>query len=450
MRLHKWVLVAVLAVGAGCNQMPGQKKAEEEPAKEKAAASTEEVVVIPVETQQPHRGSISLYFETTSRVEAEKRVQVVAEAIGACQSVHCEEGDFVEAGKVLAQLDARDVLATIGQTEVQVRQTKTQLDIAERSLAEGIGAQAERDNARFAHDQALASLNMHKVQLEKMTVRAPISGLVTKRNVQVGQLVASGAALFQLVDPASYILVINPPEKELGRLAVGQVAKVTVDALGDAEFDARVRRINPGVDSATGTVKVLLEFDEGTRRELRESAFARVRLVLDTHENALLVPKDALIEENARRYLFTVEEDVVVETAEEGPPAAETAPVVAASVGGAAGAPVAPADGDAAAGGGDGAGKDGKPRLVAKRVEVETGLEDSTHIEILTGLVDGAQVVTLGQHTLKPGTCVTVTNADAEISSSLGMDASKALEIGKARSENLEPGQPNMKRRPRR
>lgn len=452
MRLYKWVLVAFLAVLSGCGQMPGQKK-DEAPAKELGSPAAAAEVVIPVETEKPARGSISLYFETTSRVEAENRVQVVAEAIGACQAVHCEEGDWVEQGKVLAQLDARDVLATIGQTEVQVRQTKTQLDIAERSLAEGIGAQAERDNARFAHDQALAALNMHKVQLEKMTVRAPISGIVTKRNVQVGQLVASGGGLFQIVDPASYILMINPPEKELGRLAVGQVAKVTVDALGNAEFEARVRRINPGVDSATGTVKVVLEFDEATRKELRESAFARVRLVMETHADALLVAKDALLEENARKYLFLVEAAPVVETAVEGADGTqEQAPVVAAvaSVAGGAAA-AAPVDGDAPVGASDTPDQGGKPRLVAKRVEVETGLEDSNYIEVLSGLPDDAQVVTLGQHTLKAGTQVTVTNADAEISATVGMEASEALAVGQARSENQEPGkETTVKRRPRR
>jgi len=420
-------MLLVLAVVSGCGKLTSKTNKETDPLQNEKP--TEEIIVIPIQAEYPTRGNISSHFETTTRVDAESRVQVLAETSGQCLKVHVEEGDTVKAGDILAELDQTDALATLGQTEVQVRQTKTAYDIAERSLAEGIGAKAECDNARFAHEQALAALKMQKIMLDKLTIRAPINGLVTRKNIQEGQLVAPGAPLFSIVDPQSYILNIMPPEKELARLKEGQIAKVSIDALGSEEFEATVRRINPGVDPLSGTVKVTLDFDKETRAKLREAAFARVRLIMETHENALLLAKDTLVEENARKYVFVVkksEDNSQTEESEESKESTESkntpdaAPTSESSAG--ENEPVAEADTDDTA----------EPaRLVAERVEVQTGLEDSNFVEIISGIDDTSQVVTLGQHTLKHGAYVTITNAVDEIAEKAGLSAEEALEAAK-------------------
>ncbi len=420
-RLTVLGLALLLVFAGGCDKLV--KKAEEVRAqagsnKKETIQDAPEEIVIPIQAMLPFRGSISSHFETTTRVEAEVRVQVTAEAIGECLKINVQEGDRVKTGDVLAELDKKSIEATIGQTEVQVRQTKTALDIAERSLAEGIGAKAERDNARFAHEQAVATLNMQQVQLTKLTIRAPIDGIVTKRNIQEGQIVATGVPVFTIVDPASFMLVINPPEKELARVKIGQVAKVTIDALGDQEFEAKVRRINPAVDSATGTVKVILDVDPEIRSRLREAAFARVGLIMETHENALLVPKDALVEENARKYLFVVEREKKEADTAEAEPKAETESAAKEEI---------PADSQ----------KEGEPGLVANRVEITAGLEDSNDVEILTGIDDKSLIVTLGQHTLKSGSRVKVTNATDELLSKAGMSVEESLKAAQKKREGM-------------
>ena len=414
-------LILVLWIAAGCGNSQGKIAAANPSAAEAAKPAQDSVVIIPVQAEAPERGDISSYFETTARVEAENRVQVMAEGAGECLKVCVEEGDSVKQGDMLAELDKRTIQATIGQTEVQVRQTNTAFDIAERSLAEGIGARAERDNARFAHEQALAALNMQKVQFDKLTLRAPISGIVTKRNIQQGQIVSMGMAVFTVVDPASFMVVIAAPEKELARLKMGQMAKVIIDAIGNEEFDASVRRINPGVDSTSGTVKVTLDFDAAARARLRDSAFARVRLILETHAQALLVPKDALIEENARKYLF-----VVMENDADVKKPAEVSEAKAGALPEEKQPESAPMP------------KPETPGLVSERFEVQVGLEDSRHVEILSGIDDQALVVTLGQHTLKTGSHVMVTNATETLKTKLGLSPENAL---KAAKENR-AGQP--------
>jgi multidrug efflux pump subunit AcrA (membrane-fusion protein) len=272
---------------------------------------------------------------------------------------------------------------------------------------------------------------MQKVQLAKLTIRAPIGGVITKRNIQEGQLVSAATPTFNIVDPESFMLVINPPEKELPRLKLGQAAEVTVDALGDQVFEVKVRRINPNVDPASGTVKVTLDFDKAIQSQLRESAFARVRLVLETHENALLIAKDTLVEENARKYVFVVKpahkDDA---SAKEGAPK-EAAPKADVEPEAAAPESAKPEADAAKPDPGAPAEEQEKPQFVSERVEVQVGLEDSKAAEILSGIEDSSLVVTLGQHTLKTGSFVTITNANDELLKKAGLSTDEALKAAK-------------------
>ncbi|MBI4556904.1 MAG: efflux RND transporter periplasmic adaptor subunit [Candidatus Hydrogenedentes bacterium] len=367
-------------------------------------------VIIPVQVSVPERASISEYFETTARVEAEARVEVTAQGMGKCTHVKAEEGQRVARGDVLAELDKEESLTMLRQAEVQVNQQQNQFQRAKDGLALGLTPKVEYDNARFAYEQAVASLETRKIQVDNLTVRAPISGIVTKKNVQVGMLVSSGMPVFSVVDPSTFLLVIYAPEKELTRVRVGQAAKVAIDAIAGEEFDTTVRRINPGVDPQTGTVKVVLDFDKEVRSRLRDAAFARVRLVMDTHEDAMLIPKDAVFEENARHYVFVI--------GERSPESEKTATET-------------PATGTDAEPKSEATSAPEGPVYLAQRVEVDTGLEDSASVEILGGIDENAQVVTMGQHTLKSGTKVTITDTNAVLESRLAITTEQALATAK-------------------
>ncbi|HOS03557.1 MAG TPA: efflux RND transporter periplasmic adaptor subunit [Candidatus Hydrogenedentes bacterium] len=377
-------LAAVWGLG-GCGGSMEAPTSKASPAPAAASASQGAVSSeTPVETGRPERGSISAYYETTSRIQAETFVDVVAKGVGRCVSTHVEEGDRVAAGALLAELDKQEAQAALGQAEVQVRQTKSKYEIARKSVVEGLMAPVEEENARFAYEQALAAREVQSVQLANLTVRAPISGIVTKKNIQIGMLVSSGAPAYTIVDPGSYRLVINPPEKLAPRLRLKQEARVSLDAVQGEDFSAIVERINPAVDSASGTVKVTLGFDRAMLDRIKEGAFARVRLVLETKENALLVPKDAVGEENARKYVFRVR-------------------------------PASGSDGD---------------RLVAERVDIAVGLEDSNRVEVLSGVSEEDSIVVLGLEALKPGTPVRVTDSAQEIAQSKRKADEAASSIG--------------------
>ena len=430
MRIGVKTTLTVLALAAmlGCGMAPGKggegnsKKADE------AKKPKKDEIVIPVEVSHPTRGDISEYFATNSWVQAERQVEVTSEGVGKCVSVFVEEGDSVEKGQVLAELDKEEALASLRQAKVNLAQQEAAHTRAKGGHEQGLVSDQDLDAARFSFENAQANLKVQEVQLNNLTIKAPIDGVVTTKSIQTGMLVSSGTPAFSVVDPSSYQLVIHPPEKELPRLRVGQVAKFTVDALGHEEFEARISRINPSVDLQSGTIKVTLSLAEETQARLRESAFTRVRLVMETHEAALLVPKDAIVEENARTYVFTVVEEEVepeaeVEDEKESAEAQSTDSEE-------------PADKDDAEPEEAESEEEG-PRVqhVAKRVEVETGLEDSSFTEVVSGIEEDTLIVTLGQQTLKPDAKVRPTTSEQEFAAKASLGVDEALNLAKEERE---------------
>lgn len=387
---------------SGCNK-PAEGTVENN-----FASPTPRLFLTPVQATHPRRGEIAAFFETTSRVEAESRVEVMFKGAGQCLSVQAEVGERVSQGDVLALLERDELEAQLRQARVSVRQQQTAYEIAEQSFREGIGASIERDNARFAHEQAKASLELVEIQLRHQTLYAPISGVITQRTIQPGMVVSPGMPAFTIVDSDSFTLPISVPEKELARLQIGQMARARIDAFPDREFIARIRRINPSIDPMSGTVRVVLDFDESDRPLLREAAFSRVRLIMDTRPDALLAPRDAVLEEQGRPFVYLLEEAASDNAMLEGVTQDKTV-------------------------------------YIARRREITTGLEQGDQVEVVGGLDEDALIVIMGQHSLKPDAYVTITNLDEALAVRRAMTLDEALEAAKS-SEGALPSADRARR----
>jgi len=175
-------------------------------------------------------------------------------------------------------------------------------------------------------------------------------GTVTERMINVGDLVQKNQAVYRLVDFDSLVAPVHIPEKQFVNLHVGQQALLLPPALSGRQVPARIKRISPVVDSQSGTVEVILEMERTA--ELRPGMFANARIVLDRHEDVIVLPKKTLVYEDEKPHVFVVEE--------------------------------------------------GR----ARRQAVELGYQNTSRTEVTSGLDDGVLVVLVGQSTLKEGSPV--------------------------------------------
>jgi membrane fusion protein (multidrug efflux system) len=260
---------------------------------------------IAVRVEAAAREPISQLYSTSATLRAKKRATVIARTRGVIRELRVEEGARVSEGQILAVLedDEQRIAAERAKTaaEVASSELERQAGLLDQGLvSEDVYERLRRDAVDARHAAELAEL-----ELSRTRIRAPFSGVVLTRQLDVGATVSDGTAVYDLADVTPLEADVNIPERHVTRLEPGQPVRLTADA-SDISVDARIDRIAPSVDPATGTVKVTVAVEGGAG--LRPGAFVRVDIVTATHDDALVVPRSALVAEGRRWHLYRLAE----------------------------------------------------------------------------------------------------------------------------------------------
>ena len=265
---------------------------------------------VPVEVATVARRPIASYLETHGTLEAENDVDLVARTAGPIVELNAEEGMSVRRGQVLARIDDREIRAQLDVSKVRLEETEIAYQRAKKLHFGELVSQETLDQALANYQSAQGDFERLRVQLLYTEIAAPFDGLIVERYVRFAEHLANGARLFRISDFDPLLCPIQVPERELPRLRAGQTAKLEVEAWGDTAFDARVLRISPVVDAATGTVRVTLEVKG--KGKLRPGMFASVFLEMERRPDALVIPKSALALDSLGDTVFVAEDDLAV------------------------------------------------------------------------------------------------------------------------------------------
>jgi membrane fusion protein (multidrug efflux system) len=239
--------------------------------------------------------SIEAILETVPAVgtlEPDESVEIRPEVSGVVTGIHFEEGQRVEKGSLLIVLDARKQEARVREVEAALELAKANFERAQKLLADRTVSQEEFDQtaSRLAADEAVVALE--RARLKDMTITAPFTGVIGRRQVSIGQFINVGTTLATIYAMDTLKIAFNVPERYLGRIKLGQEVQVTVTPFPDRIFTAKISFISPQVDANTRTLSALAELDN-RKGELKPGLFANVRTVLDQRENAMTIPESA-------------------------------------------------------------------------------------------------------------------------------------------------------------
>ena len=255
------------------------------------------------------------------RVGAE--VRVGSRISGVVKRLHVRIGDAVAKGQLLAELDERDLVARRDEAAAGLRQGEVTLAYAKLDLerkralsATGSLAQSELEPAERAVaigeqqvNAARASLAYANTQLEYARIVAPIAGVVASVSTQEGETVAASFAaptFLTLLDPTRLEVWTYVDETDIGRIRIGQRARFTVDTYGDRPFPGQVTAVYPKAEIRDNVVNYVsvVTFAPPRDRTLRPEMTTAVRIDLDMHANALVVPIRALRRESGRTFVL--------------------------------------------------------------------------------------------------------------------------------------------------
>ena len=237
----------------------------------------------------------------------------------------------------------------------QVEIARTGLTTAQ-TLETAKSWEAEITSAKTARTQADVALKLAEKRLKDATIYAPISGVISRRYLDLGGMALPAAPVFEVVNIDSVIATVDVIESQLHQLTLDQWATIEIDGI-DALLSGQITFISPTLQAArrTATVEVGIDNPDGV---LKPGMFAKVTVPIKVHTDALLIPRTSLIENvnTKTQNVFVIADNV------------------------------------------------------SRRRRVEIGLLRGGHAEVISGLMEGESVVTAGQHSLKDGEGVRVVN----------------------------------------
>ena len=305
------VLLLSLTACGGRTAATENERADERPATEDAASAAEadEEALPPVELATLARGPIEATLRFSTNLEAESAVEVFAEAARRVVELRVEEGDRVAKGELLLRLQDEEQRSALESARIELDKAEREYERQERLYDRQLISEQAMNDATYEVERLTLRVEDAERQLGYTEVRAPIAGTVTQRFVSLGDTVTVNQRLFEIVDFDSIVARVYVPENELVRLAVGQPARLFSQSLGTAPRSGEVLRIAPTVDPRTGTVKVTVAIP--ANQVLLPGMYVEVELVTDTFEDALLVPKRAVLYDDDQAFLFTYDDGTV-------------------------------------------------------------------------------------------------------------------------------------------
>lgn len=263
---------------------------------------------VPVEVAVAEYGTAARTVSATGNVEPLRTVGVNSQLAGVLSRVAVQEGDLVQEGAVLASIE-------IPELQAQLVSAEAALELAERTAARSAqlferrvmtAAEYERDQAALA--AARATRDQLRTRLGYATVRAPITGVVTEKRVESGDLASAQGRLFTVADVSTLVVRVPVSELDVTALRTGDEVDVVLDALPGQPVRGTVRRIFPTADSVTRLVPVEVALASATTARVRPGFLARVTFRLSPRGGVLMVPVGAVLENQRGAAVYVVTE----------------------------------------------------------------------------------------------------------------------------------------------
>jgi membrane fusion protein, multidrug efflux system len=378
-------VLAALWVGAwGCSKT---KEAD------KGIEKTGALPPVAVEASQAQARDLIEGIEVVGSLTPKLEARLKAEYSGIVTEVYVTEWVRVKKGTPLAKLDTREIEAFVQKAQAAVEVGKANLlqaevggNRAERELTraqnlkeEGLITQQNLDDVRTekaaslariaaAKAQALAAeKDLHQVQtrLAKAVIQSPLDGVVSSRNINIGDLVGepgSTRILFQVVDNRQLELTVTVPSTEMGRLRLNQPLTFITDAFPEKPFSGRIKFINPTVNETDRSVKVIAEVPNSSET-LKTGLFVKGRIITGERRKILQIPRTALLSWDVgakKGEVFVVDRDL------------------------------------------------------AQRKTIQTGSVSGDWVEVVSGLQPGVPIITRGGFNVKNGDRVKITRMNGE------------------------------------
>ena len=240
-------------------------------------------------------------------LEAVQGVMVTAELTGKVSKIAFEPGRAVKAGDLLVQQNTTSETAQLRSAEASMELARLNLERAKELLPENVITRSSYDSAEAEFKKAAAQVDTIRATIAKKTIRAPFTGRLGLRLVNLGQILNEGDSIVSLQSMDPIFANFQLPQQELAKIQRGLAVKLTIEALPGEVIEGAITAVNPLVDSATRNIRVQATV-ANAREHLRPGMFVNVAMVLPEAPSVLTIPSTAVLYAPYSDSVFVVED----------------------------------------------------------------------------------------------------------------------------------------------
>lgn len=284
-----------------------------------------EIKRTPVKCMKASVRDMSTTLDIMGAINYLSKVDVSSEMYGLLSAVKVEEGDYVKKGKTIAVIDSvllqaerQKSKAKVDSTKVSMERLRDKLEVQKKVFSIGGIIQSELNEAEMKYEDALAGyksaladLDEIQKKIEKTFIKAPISGIVSNKKKWAGESTSQGdAVIATIIHTGEVYAEADVNESSISYLRVGQRAEVTADAFPSMRFTGKIHVISPTLDTNSRTVKVQIKV-LNRKSLLKPGMFVRVKVIRESHKNALAIPREAILTtKDGRSIIFVVVNEI--------------------------------------------------------------------------------------------------------------------------------------------
>jgi membrane fusion protein, multidrug efflux system len=329
--------------------------------------------VIPPESISSAVAHEEKWQDTLSAVGSLSAVQgvtVTPEIAGTISEIAFESGAVVKKGDLLVRFDTSTEEAQLKALNAQLEWAQLSLDRTKKLRTDSTVSQSELDQADSAFQQAKANADAIQAVIDKKTIRAPFSGKLGIRQINLGEYVDAGKPIVSLQALNPVYADFSMPQQSLSLIKTGMVVRISMDTYTNQQFEGVLTAINPNLDDSTRSVRLQATLDN-TEQLLRPGMFARIEVLLPSDQKLLVVPATSVLSAPYGDSVYVIEQSTNAPTGTN------------------------------------------KPDMVVRQQLVRTGRARGDFISVEAGLKPGDHIVSAGLFKLRNGSVVNESTQDA-------------------------------------
>lgn len=309
--------ITTLLLVVACER-PGEQTAEEA-----SPNSEESQVLVPVEAKIVKREAVEELIPLTGVLQPLNAVDIIAEVSGKVVTINKKAGDRVSRSDTLAVIDDRISKASFLQAKSQVLMAENNLEIATLNLKSDKELFESEDISKLAYENSVlgvktaeanllsakAGLEVQEKQFEDTRLMSAISGQVSRKYVNLGTMVSPGMPVYRVVDLKVLKLEVGVPQTDIGRIRVGNPARVQIPALNDQIFEGSVYAVSPQADEETGGFMVEVHVKNTADRQILAGMTAKIDLTMREMSKIVVVPSHALVSRDGKDFVYKINEE---------------------------------------------------------------------------------------------------------------------------------------------